>query len=184
MKRTPILFCAALAALVLPSPARVSSRVKESVDPQTKLKTLAFEVRTFSCQAPTTNETNDAKVRLIFNAFQLSTGGADYAVVVDLTGGEFVHPGRRGTMETLMGGAHDQLLPAERIRKWSDHPWWGSREKREAIPFATDREWFEKAANAGELQFRVNAADRVLERCVSATELRDLHDFLGRAATL
>jgi hypothetical protein len=179
-------FAAFFAFATLGINAAPSSRVKESVDPQTKLHSLLFEARTYNCAAPTSNDPNDSAVRLEFTANQNPQGaGADYVLFVDMTGGNFIHPGRRGALETLADGTHDELHPVDKISKWSDHNTWsGRREKRESIPFGADREFLEAVAKAKTFQFTVHGADGDLERCTDGKELHHLQELLNRAAAL
>jgi hypothetical protein len=166
--------------------AAPSSRVKESVDPQSKLRSLLFEARTYNCAAPTSNDPNDSAVRLEFAAVENTQGsGVDYVLSVDMTGGNFIHPGRQGALETLADGTHDELHPVDKISKWSDHNTWsGRREKRELIPFGADRAFLESIAKAKTFQFTVHGADGDLERCTDGKELHHLQELLDRAAVL
>jgi hypothetical protein len=162
-----------------------TKHVREEVDPYSGLKTVSVNIDTHPCMTQTTSDPNPSHVRLVVSAIESKGGVVDYALIVDMTGGHWIHPGKHGFMETIADGTHDVLYPVAEKSKWNERSaFTGERHIRETIPFGIDRNFITSLSSAKAFQFRVIAADTTLERCTDAKHMRDLQEFLGISATL
>jgi hypothetical protein len=160
--------------------ARASRHIHETVDPYSGEKTLTLDVDTRGCHDDPSTPT---QVKLLISATERAPHDVVYNLTTDLAYGPTIHPDKIGIMDTLIDGLPAQLQQAAPKSKWREHN--AARRghhMREMIPYDVSLEYLDSLAVAKQFQFRINGQDLSLQRCASARQLRDLHEFLDDAA--
>ena len=161
-----------------------SKHIHEDTDPYSGQTTLTLDVGTGRCPDGPSIGPYASQVHLLISATQLAPHQVAYNLTTDLAFGSIVTPGKNGTLDTLMDGLPAQLPLAGQRSKWRErdafnrHP-----HNREMIPYDISLAYLDSLANAKLFQFRINGTSHSVERCATARQLRDLHEFLDAAAT-
>jgi hypothetical protein len=173
-----------LAVLLLAAPrlnARESKHIHETTDPYSGQSTLTLDVDTGHCHDSASQGLTE--VHLLISATQLGPHHVEYNLTTDLAYGGIVSPAKHGEMDTLIDGLPAQLPVAGAKSKWREHNAFGHHHhNREMIPYAVNLEYLASMADAKVFQFRINGQGNSVERCATARQLRDLHEFLNAAA--
>ena len=163
--------------------ARGSKHIHEDVDPYTGLRTLTLDVDTRGCLDDSSPGSTKTRVKLLITATELGAHDIVYTLTTDLSYGSVIHPGKNGSMDTLVDGLPGQLFPSDAKIKWSErNALSGRRHMRETIPFALSFAYLDTLAEAKMFQFRINGQDHRLQRCATGRDLHDLREFLNAAA--
>jgi hypothetical protein len=173
-----------LAVLFVAAPrlnARESKHIHETTDPYSGQSTLTLEVDTSHC--PGSPSQGPTEVHLLISATQIGPHQVEYNLTTDLAYGGIITPEKHGEMDTLIDGLPAQLPVAGAKSKWREHNAFGHHHhNREMIPYAVGLDYLASMADAKLFQFRINGKSNSVERCATARQLRDLHEFLTAAA--
>jgi|GEM_PF-6047196 len=158
-----------------------SKHIHEDTDPYSGQTTLTLDVDTGRC--PDGPSPGSRQVRLLISATQLGLHQVEYNLTTDLAYGSIISPGKNGQMDTLIDGLPAQLPVAGAKSKWRERSAFERRgHNRELISYDISLAYLDSLANAKLFQFRINGQGDSVERCVTARQLRDLHEFLDAAA--
>ncbi|HZL28503.1 MAG TPA: hypothetical protein VFC39_18415 [Acidobacteriaceae bacterium] len=161
--------------------ARESRHIHETTDPYSGQTTLTLDVDTGRC--PDGPPTGSTQVHLLISATQLGPHQVEYNLTTDLAYGGIVSPAKHGEMDTLIDGLPAQLPVAGAKSKWRERgAFERHRHNREMIPYDVSLAYLDSLAEAKLFQFRINGQGNSVERCATARQLRDLHEFLNAAA--
>jgi len=161
--------------------ARESRHIHETTDPYSGETTLTLDVDTGRC--PDGPPTGSTQVHLLISATQLGPHQVEYNLTTDLAYGGIVSPAKHGEMDTLIDGLPSQLPVAGAKTKWREYDFSHRRpHNREMIPYDVSLAYLDSLADAKLFQFRINGKGNSVERCATARQLRDLHEFLNAAA--
>ncbi|MDE1160560.1 MAG: hypothetical protein PW792_01290 [Acidobacteriaceae bacterium] len=161
--------------------------VHDDIDPYSGQRILSVAIDTGRCLVETSPDRNPSHVKLLLSAVRQPSAPVEYVLTLSLDGGEWINPGKRGSLQTVIDGKQDELYMVGPKSAWKEWPAFsGTRHKvaKEVIPFGADEEFVKNLAGAKAVQFRINAQNTSLERCTDAVSLRDVHEFLALAATL
>lgn len=161
--------------------ARESKHIHETTDPYSGQTTLTLDVDTGHCHGgPNPGST---QVHLLISATQFGPHQVEYNLTTDLAYGSIISPPKNGEMDTLIDGLPAQLPVAGAKSKWRErNAFERHRHNREMIPYDVSLAYLDSLADAKLFQFRINGQGNSVERCASAKQLRDLHEFLDAAA--
>jgi hypothetical protein len=180
----PVAFVAlALTMTTSPLGARESKHIHEEVDPYTGLRTLTLDVDTRGCPDDSAPGSTSTRVKLLITATELGAHDVVYTLTTDLAYGRVIHPGKNGSMDTLVDGLAGQLFPVDAKTKWSERNAFSHhRHMRETIPFGLSLPYLDTLAEAKMFQFRINGQDHFVQRCATGRDLHNLREFLDAAA--
>ena len=165
----------------IPVGASQSKHIHETTDPYSGQSTLTLDVDTGHCSgSPSQGST---QVHLLISATQLGPHQVEYNLTTDLAYGGIISPGKGGEMDAMIDGLPSQLPVAGAKSKWREHNFFGHHHhNREMIPYDVSVDYLSSMADAKLFQFRINGQGNSVERCATARQLRDLHEFLNAAA--
>jgi hypothetical protein len=165
------------------SAAHPSKHIHEETDPYSGQKTLTLDVDTGRCPDRPSPGPYASQVHLLISATQVAPHQVAYNITTDLAYGSIITPGKEGVLDTLIDGLPAQLPWAGQRTKWREHNAFGHHHhNREMIPYDVSLAYLDSLAEAKLFQFRINGKSHSVERCSSAHQLRDVHEFLDAAA--
>jgi len=179
--KKPLTLLATLLLATTSLAAGVSKHIHETTDPYSGQSTLTLDVDTSHCAgSPSQGPT---EVHLLISATQLGPHQIEYNLTTDLAYGGIISPAKHGEMDTMIDGLPAQLPVAGAKSKWREHNVFGHHHhNREMIPYDVSLDYLSSMADAKLFQFRINGQGNSVERCATARQLRDLHEFLNAAA--